>query len=365
MWDDRASMVPSPAMAELNAIRADDRSTEPPAEDLGALPLPPSFRGARRAGRRAGDVRRGRRRPRRIPAGRCTSTRCRSRSWRPTRPWWRSWRRRSTSTRSGRRSSSRSRPSGSSQRLGKESVWGARHDQPFHVMGSDAAGVVLRVGSAVRQLEAGRRGHRALQLRRRPGPDARTTTRCSPPTSGSGASRRTTAVSAELTRGEGEPADAQAGAPHVGGGGGQRAHQLHQLPDDREPERRADDPGPDRAGLGRERGASVPTRASTSCNGGGTPVGVVSSPERAALLHDDGGRARDRPQGRGLPVLERRARRRTRPSGAASGSGSASWSARDPDIVFEHPGRSDHGGVGVRVPARRASSSPARRRAGS
>jgi len=36
------------------------------------------------------------------------------------------------------------------KRLGKESVWGARHDQPFHVVGSDAAGVVLRVGSAVR-----------------------------------------------------------------------------------------------------------------------------------------------------------------------------------------------------------------------
>ncbi|HWW44560.1 MAG TPA: crotonyl-CoA carboxylase/reductase [Acidimicrobiia bacterium] len=40
-------------------------------------------------------------------------------------------------------------------RLGKESVWGARHDQPFHVMGSDAAGVVLRVGSAVRRWRPG------------------------------------------------------------------------------------------------------------------------------------------------------------------------------------------------------------------
>ncbi len=40
-------------------------------------------------------------------------------------------------------------------RLGKESVWGARHDQPFHVLGSDAAGVVLRVGSAVRRWRAG------------------------------------------------------------------------------------------------------------------------------------------------------------------------------------------------------------------
>jgi crotonyl-CoA reductase len=41
------------------------------------------------------------------------------------------------------------------KRLGKESIWGARHDQPFHVVGSDAAGVVLRVGSAVRQWKPG------------------------------------------------------------------------------------------------------------------------------------------------------------------------------------------------------------------
>src|SRR5688500_12335081 len=31
-------------------------------------------------------------------------------------------------------------------RLAKESAWGARHNQPFHVVGSDASGVVLRVG---------------------------------------------------------------------------------------------------------------------------------------------------------------------------------------------------------------------------
>src|SRR3954468_15486407 len=43
------------------------------------------------------------------------------------------------------------------KRLGKESVWGARHDQPFHVMGSDASGVVLRVGSAVRNWKPGDR----------------------------------------------------------------------------------------------------------------------------------------------------------------------------------------------------------------
>jgi len=41
------------------------------------------------------------------------------------------------------------------KRLGKESYWGARHDRPFHAVGSDASGVVLRVGSAVRKWKVG------------------------------------------------------------------------------------------------------------------------------------------------------------------------------------------------------------------
>jgi crotonyl-CoA reductase len=40
-------------------------------------------------------------------------------------------------------------------RLGKESAWGARHALPYHVVGSDGAGVVLRVGSAVRNWKPG------------------------------------------------------------------------------------------------------------------------------------------------------------------------------------------------------------------
>jgi len=43
------------------------------------------------------------------------------------------------------------------RRLGRESAWGARHDLPYHVIGSDAAGVVVRVGSAVRLWEPGDR----------------------------------------------------------------------------------------------------------------------------------------------------------------------------------------------------------------
>ncbi|MGI8711159.1 MAG: crotonyl-CoA carboxylase/reductase [Acidimicrobiales bacterium] len=40
-------------------------------------------------------------------------------------------------------------------RPGKESVWGARHALPYHVVGSDGSGVVVRAGSAVRNWKPG------------------------------------------------------------------------------------------------------------------------------------------------------------------------------------------------------------------
>ena len=42
-------------------------------------------------------------------------------------------------------------------RLGRESVWGARHALGYHVVGSDASGVVLRTGSLVRNWKPGDR----------------------------------------------------------------------------------------------------------------------------------------------------------------------------------------------------------------
>jgi crotonyl-CoA reductase len=40
-------------------------------------------------------------------------------------------------------------------RLARESIWGARHALPYHVVGSDASGVVLRVGTLVRNFKPG------------------------------------------------------------------------------------------------------------------------------------------------------------------------------------------------------------------
>ncbi len=41
------------------------------------------------------------------------------------------------------------------ERLGRESAWAKRHDLDYHVVGSDASGVVLRVGDAVRKWKPG------------------------------------------------------------------------------------------------------------------------------------------------------------------------------------------------------------------
>ncbi|MFE0190640.1 crotonyl-CoA carboxylase/reductase [Streptomyces sp. NPDC059008] len=38
---------------------------------------------------------------------------------------------------------------------GKQGGWAARHDQPYHVLGSDAAGVIVRVGNGVRNWKIG------------------------------------------------------------------------------------------------------------------------------------------------------------------------------------------------------------------
>ena len=42
-------------------------------------------------------------------------------------------------------------------RYGRQDRWAARHDQPYHVIGSDASGVVVRTGSGVRRWTAGDR----------------------------------------------------------------------------------------------------------------------------------------------------------------------------------------------------------------
>ena len=166
-------------------------------------------------------------------------------------------------------------------------------------VGRRAAG---RVGGA--QLEARRPGHGPLQLRRRPGSvgPRRLDARRQPAHLG---------VRDQLRRPrrpdhrQGQPADAEADPPHVGGGGGQRAVQLDELPDARRAQRGTDEAGRRRAGVGRDRwhrrlrDAVRPQRRRHPRR-----RRVVTREGRAApRARRRGGH---RPQGRGLPLLVRR-----------------------------------------------------------
>ena len=225
-------------------------------------------------------------------------------------------------------------------RLGKESVWGARHDRPFHVLGSDAAGVVVRVGSAVR--------------RWRPG-DA-VTVHCNyvddqDPSSHDDAMLATNQRIWGFESNYGGLAELAL----------VRANQLMPKPAHLTWEEAAVNAlcnstsyrmivSPHGAQL--TQGQTVLVWGATggigayACqyvlNGGGTPVGVVSSPDKVALLQELGVQAVIDRQAEGYrfwrdehtqdPAEWRRFGKKVR-----------ELAGTDPDIVFEHPGRQTMG----------------------
>src|SRR4051794_14306935 len=225
-------------------------------------------------------------------------------------------------------------------RLGRESVWGARHDQPYHVMGSDASGVVLRVGSAVRSWKPG---------------DA-VTVHCNH-VDDQDPSAHDDSMLATNQRIWGYETNY--------GGLGEltlvKANQLMPKPAHLTWEEAAVNAltnstsyrmlvSPNGAPMAQGQavliwGASGGIGA-YACqyvlNGGGTPIGVVSSPERAELLHAMGVEHVIDRQAEGFrfwkdeqtqdPAEWRRFGKRIR-----------ELAGRDPDIVFEHPGRSTMG----------------------
>ena len=133
----------------------------------------------------------------------------------------------------------------------------------------------------------------------------------------------------------------------------QRAVQLHELPHDREPERLADDAGPDACSSGARAAASARTRASTCSTAAAPRWASCRRPRSAELLHELGVRGTSSTARPRATSSGRTSTPRTRASGAASARDIRELIGRDVDIVFEHPGRSDDGRVGVRGQARR------------
>ena len=135
----------------------------------------------------------------------------------------------STTTPCGPRSSSRCPPSGSCERYGRLSELTKRHDLPYHVVGSDLAGVVLRIGPGVNRWKPGDEvvAHcLSVELEDPAGPRRHD----------DGPAAADLGLRDQLRRpgragpGQGQPADAQAGPPDLGGGRRPGAGQLHRLP---------------------------------------------------------------------------------------------------------------------------------------
>jgi crotonyl-CoA reductase len=226
------------------------------------------------------------------------------------------------------------------KRLGKESVWGARHDQPFHVVGSDAAGVVLRVGSAVREWK----------------PGAAVTVHCNY-VDDQDPSSHDDAMMAANQRIWGFESN-YGGLAEIAL---VKANQLMPKPAHLTWEESAVNaltnstsyrmivsPNGSQMTQGQTvliwgAGGGIGAYAvQYVLNGGGRPVGVVSSPERAALLHELGCEA----------VIDRKAEEYRFWSDEHT-QDPAEWrrfgkkirelAGTDPDIVFEHPGRQTMG----------------------
>ncbi len=225
-------------------------------------------------------------------------------------------------------------------RLGRESVWGARHDQPYHVVGSDASGVVLRVGTAVRLWKPG---------------DA-VTVHCNH-VDDQDPSAHDDSMLASNQRIWGYETNF--------GGLGElsivKANQLMPKPAHLTWEEAAVNaltnstsyrmlvsPNGARMTQGQTvliwgAGGGIGAYACQYVlNGGGTPIGVVSSPERAAILHELGVEHVIDRKAEGFefwsddhtqdPAEWRRFGKRIR-----------EVAGTDPEIVFEHPGRSTMG----------------------
>jgi crotonyl-CoA reductase len=225
-------------------------------------------------------------------------------------------------------------------RLGKESEWGARHALPYQVVGSDASGVVLQVGSAVRLWK----------------PGDRVTVHCNYVDDQDPSSHDDSMLAANQRIWGFETNFGGLAELAV-----VKANQLMPKPAHLTWEEAAVNALCNSTsyrmlvsahGADMKQGDVVLVWGASGgiggyavqyvLHGGGIPVGVVSSPEKAALLHELGVEA----------VIDRKAEgyrfwsdKATQDEGEwrRFGKQIRALAGEDPDIVFEHPGRQTMG----------------------
>jgi len=225
-------------------------------------------------------------------------------------------------------------------RLGKESRWGARHALDYHVVGSDAAGVVLRVGSAVRIWRPGDRVTVHCNYVDDQDPSAHDDSMLATnqriwgfETNFGGLADITIVKANQLMP---KPAHLSWEEAAINALCNSTAYRML-VSRNGAPVRQGD-----RVLVWGATGGLGSYAVQYVLNGGGTPIGVVSSPEKADLLHDLGVDA----------VIDRRAGayrfwkdefHQDESEWRRFGKDVRALVGDDPDIVFEHPGRQTMG----------------------
>jgi crotonyl-CoA reductase len=225
-------------------------------------------------------------------------------------------------------------------RLGRESVWGRRHALPYHVVGSDASGVVLRVGSLVRNFSPGDKITVHCNYVDDQDPSAHDDSMLAAneriwgfETNFGGLADLAVVKANQLmpkaTHLSWEEAAINALCNST-------AYRMLVSRNGAEMKQG------DRVLVWGASGGLGSYAVQHVLNGGGTPIGVVSSPEKVALLHDLGVEA----------VLDRKAAgyrfwsdEHTQDEGEwrRLGKDIRALVGDDPDVVFEHPGRQTMG----------------------
>ena len=209
------------------------------------------------------------------------------------------------------------------ERYGRTSPLAAkRHDLPYHVVGSDLAGVVLADRRRRALLEARRRGRRALPVGRA-GEPRRPQRHDARPRAADLGLRDQLRRAGRDRPGQGQPADAEARPPDLGGGGQPRSGQLHRLPPAGQPQRRRHEAGRQRADLGRQRRPRRLRHAVRPQRRRHPGLRGLQRGEGRDLPHDGRG-ADHQPRARRATGSGRTSTPRTRRSGAGSARRSAS-----------------------------------------
>ena len=227
------------------------------------------------------------------------------------------------------------------ERYGRLSEFTKRHDLPYHVVGSDLAGVVLRTGPGVNAWKPGNEVVAHCLSVELESPDGHDDTMMDPQQRIWGFETNFGGL-AELAHRQVEPADAQARPPHLGGGGQPglvNSTAYRQLVS----KNGANMKQGDVVLIWGASGGLGSYATQMALNGGAIPVCVVSSPDKADIVRSLGAEHVIDRTAEGYRFWKDEHTQDPKEWQRFGAKIRELTGGEDPDIVFEHPGRETFG----------------------